>query len=52
MKMKRMVSLCLSLFLLTGAAFAAEAPVSPAPSHAIAPVTPQTLTPGWGTDGK
>ena len=49
MKMKRMVSLCLSLFLLTGAAFAAETPVSPAPSYEIAPVTDQTLTRVWGT---
>ena len=49
MKMKRMVSLCLSLLLLTGAAFAAETPVSPAPSYEIAPVTDQTLTRVWGT---
>ena len=49
MTMKRMISLCLSLLLLTGAAFAGEAPISPAPSYEIKPVTDRTLVRVWGT---
>ena len=49
MTMKRMISLCLSLLLLTGAAFAGEAPISPAPSYEIKPVTDRTLVQVWGT---
>ena len=49
MTMKRMISLCLSLLLLTGAAFAAEAPISLAPSYEINPITDRTLVRVWGT---
>ena len=49
MTMKRMISLCLSLLLLTGAAFAGEAPISPAPSYEINPITDRTLVRVWGT---
>lgn len=48
MKMKRIVSLCLSFLLLTSVAVAAETPAATEPSYEITPVTDQTMIPGYG----
>ncbi len=49
MKMKRIVSLCLSFLLLTSVAVAAETPAATEPSYEITPVTDQTMIRVWGT---